>query len=114
MWPSEGTFSRRRTCRFFMACFSEGLVDEGQEPHVARALDRVLQQALALCREPGAAAREHLALAPDALPQELDVLVIEVFVLDLDLLVGRRLEAVATVPAVTTIVAHGSDLLSRG
>src|SRR6185503_3554085 len=109
MVPSEATFSRSNTCRFLMGfSWLRASVDERQEPHVARPLDGVLEHALALGREPGAPAREHLPLATDALPQELDVLVVEVRVLGLDLLVRRSLEAVA---AIAAFVAHGSDLL---
>src|SRR5688572_26843879 len=101
MCPSEGTSSRSKRCRFLMGSFPPGSVDEGQEPHVARPLDGLLQEALALGREAGATPREHLALTTDALPQELDVLVVEVLVLGLDLLVGGGLETVAAVAAIT-------------
>src|SRR5687768_9388400 len=95
--PRSATFSRRSKFRFFMVATS---VDERQEPHVARPLDGVLEQALALGGEAGATAREHLALSADALPQELHVLVVELLVLRLDLLVRGRLEAVAAVTAI--------------
>src|SRR5262245_35358413 len=106
MRPSGWTFSRRSTCRFFMARVLS--IDEGQEAHVPRALDGLLEHPLALRGQARAPAREHLPLAAHALAEELDVLVIEVLVLRPDALRRRGVEALA---AVTAIESHGSDLL---